>query len=108
MVKKIDSSRGPSRTDAANEVARTSASSEVSSVKQVRGATATGATQRVRRPTRPMTAAERADLMSIVRQEADKMFDKLPPEKRGAIERAVEMALNGGVIDEEEGEKKES
>jgi len=102
MVKKIDSSKGASRTDATAEVRKTLASGEVGSVKEVKGTTSTAATGRVRKPTRPMTALERADLLNIVREEADKMLAALPPQKRGAIERAVEMALKGGEIPEEE------
>lgn len=104
MVKKIDSSRGASRPNAAAEVSRTSSSAEVDSVREVKGARGTAAAGRVRRPTRPMTAAERSELLSIVRDEANKMFASqgLPEKNRGAIEQAVQMALNGGVIEEEE------
>jgi hypothetical protein len=96
MVKKIDSSR---RSDAAAEIERAGAASEVGAVKEVKGATASAGAQRVRRPTRPMTAEERASLLSLVREEAEKMLT-LPPTKRDSIEKAVLMALESGQIDE--------
>ncbi len=49
-----------------------------------------------------MTAAERGELMRLVREEAETMLGgTLSDSKRGAIERAVKMALEGGIIEEE-------
>lgn len=108
MVKKINSSSSASKAasaSAASEVLKTKSASEISSVKDVSGATATSSASRVRQPTRPMTAGERADLLRLVRDEADKLFADesfLPPGKKKTLEKAVKMALESSAIEDEE------
>jgi hypothetical protein len=62
----------------------------------------------IRRPTRPMSAAERDHLLKLLHEEADKMFgaDGLPKEKKEKVEKAVQMAISSGLVDEEEIKKK--
>jgi hypothetical protein len=103
MVKKIDSSRS---TVAAGEVARAGATTEVGAVKEVKSAGAAAGAQRVRRPTRPMTAEERSSLLNLVQEEARKMLT-LPNTKREAIEKAVLMALESGQLEETKSQEEE-
>ena len=49
-----------------------------------------------------MTAAERSDLLRLVRDEADKLFagnNFLPPGKKETLEKAVKMALESGAVE---------
>jgi len=105
MVKKIQSSSSASKAasaSAAAEVAKTKSTSEVGSIRDVTGATAASSASRVRQATRPMTAAERSDLLRLVRDEADKLFagsNFLPPGKKETLEKAVKMALESGAVE---------
>jgi hypothetical protein len=107
MVKKINSSSTASKAtsaSAASEVLKTKSTSEVGSVRDVSGTKATSSAGRVRQPTRPMTSSERADLLRLVRDEADKLFsggNYLPPGKKETLERAVKMALESSAVEDE-------
>lgn len=102
MVKKIDSSKGAGKTGAASEVNRAISTSEVGAVQQVKGASRAGGAARIKRATRPMSATEISELMRMVSEEADRMLSPdLPANKKETIEQAVQMAISGGILEEE-------
>ncbi len=84
-------------------------SSKVGGVSDVKGAKAQSEVKRVRRPTRPMTAAERDHLFKIIHEEADKLFgaNGLPESQRHTLENAVKVTVDASIIEEEEDKKKE-
>lgn len=69
-----------------------------SSVGAVKGAGAVGK----RRATRIMSTAERENLMRLISEEADKMFEgsSLSPEKKEVLKSAVKMAVDAGIVTE--------
>ncbi|RMG44398.1 MAG: hypothetical protein D6719_01910 [Candidatus Dadabacteria bacterium] len=89
--------RGVKGTEAVSEVERVKKTEEVGRVGKV------GAAGK-RRPTRTMSSAEREELFRIINEEADKMFadSPIPPEEREAVKNAVKMAVDAGLIPEDE------
>ena len=63
-----------------------------------------------RRATRVMTLAEREELFSMVSEEAKKLFPEgaMPDEQREIIEGAVKMAIDSGLLPEEEEDSEKS
>jgi hypothetical protein len=57
-----------------------------------------------RKSTRTMTVADREKLFGMVAEEAERLFKKgqIPAEQREVIEEAVKIAIDAGLIDEEE------
>ena len=110
MVKKI-SGTGPTRpTGSASGVKGNEAveGKKVDSVGKVGDVAARTGVERLRPQTRPMTAAERDHLMSLVDEEAEKMFGdgKLPEKRRRTLTQSVKLTLAGGLISIEEDEEK--
>jgi len=111
MIKKIDGSKttGPTTTDPVSRSTPVSPA-KVGTVGQVAPTTEQQRTARVRRPTRPMTAAEREHLFKLIHEEADKMFgpNGLPESQRRTLEGAVKITVDASMVDEEntEAEKK--
>lgn len=114
MIKKIDSSKTniPSTTD---PVSRSTPAGParvgtvgVGTVGQVSPATEQQRTARVRRPTRPMTSAEREHLFKLIHEEADKMFgpNGLPESQRRTLEGAVKITVDASMVEEENAEEK--
>ena len=108
MVKKIDNNRPSSPVGAtAVEPKQATKAADVSGAGSVQGATGQTESSRVRRPTRPMTAEERAHLFRLIHEEADKMFGSngLPESQRETLEGAVRMTVDASVVEEEDSEK---
>ena len=104
MVKKIDGKGG--RLTGPVESTRPVSTEKVGTTKGV-GATKEGSrAKRARRPTRPMTAAEREHLFNLIHEEADKMFgpNGLPESQRHTVESAVKMAIDASIVEEEDEE----
>ena len=110
MVKKI----GGIKTTGAGPVQPTGQSTQTGEAAKVSGVGQVGATTeqarvgRVRRPTRPMTAAEREHLFKLIHEEADKMFgaNGLPESQRNTLENAVRMTVDASIVEEEDEEQK--
>ena len=84
----------------------------VEGIEEVQKATATGKVKGVERAqksgaNKPMTLAEREELLKMISQEADKLFGKsgVPNEQREVVEEAVKMAVDSVLVDEEEENK---
>lgn len=88
-------------TESVSEVTKVKATSGIGGVK---GAGAIGK----RRPTRVMSLAERQELFNLIDEEAEKMFASgaLPAEKKQLVQQAVKMAVDSGLMEEEEETKK--
>ncbi len=108
MVKKIEGQRPGQLPPSAIEGNKPIGAAQVGTISDVKPAEKQIQAARARRPTRPMTAAERDHLFQLVREEADKMFgqDGLPHSKRSTVEGAVRMAIDSAIIKEDETEKK--
>lgn len=101
MVKRIDSTRTPTLSGSQPvEPGKAVETAKVGEVHRVGATEAQAPTRSIRRPTRPMTAAEREVLFKLVQEEAEKMFaeSSLPPDKRQKVETAVKMAIDGGLL----------
>ena len=109
MVKKVEGNR-PTNQSPASAVEGSTAvgAAKIGSVNEVAARDKLVQAGRARRPTRPMTAAERDHLFRLIHEEADKMFgeDGIPPAKRETVEGAVRMAIDGAIVDEEQEKKK--
>jgi hypothetical protein len=84
---------------------------DVGSVKKAGGVGGVSGTSRAgNRGTRTMTMADREKLFSMVSDEAEKLFKKgqIPAEQREVIEEAVKMAIDAGLLEEEEEQEKNS
>ncbi len=101
--KKIGTVQSTERT---TEVESTGAVSGVDAVKPTSGVGAVGKAQGIgkRGPTRIMSMAERAELMRLVEEEAEKMFPgaSMNPERKRAVVEAVKMAVDSGIAPEVE------
>ena len=101
MVKKIDSNSKVSstKTTGIDSVSGVDASDEVVKVGSVQGATGIKEAKK----TRVMTSAEREQIFKLVQEEADKLFEQglIPKEKKNTVIKAVEMAIDSSIIDED-------
>ena len=106
MVKKISGNKPPSSGPSAIEPTKPVEASKVSDVGQVKGAERQSATGSVQGRDVPLTAAEREKLYQLISEEAEKMFGdgRIPEGKRKTVERAVQMAIDATIIDEEDAE----
>ena len=104
MVKKVSGISNKIGGSKAIDEAKSVQTSDVKGVDSVKGDQSFAPISRVRRPTRPMNAAERQHLLQLINEEADKMFgDKgLPESKKETLKSAVRMAIEGGSIDEDD------
>jgi hypothetical protein len=99
-------------TDTAKEVAGAEAVSEVGEVAGIKATSAVGGTKAAgaagrRRATRTMTLQEREHLLQMVQEEAEKMFanSALSAERKKTVADAVKMAIDAGLIQEDEKKK---
>ena len=71
-----------------------------SSVGAVKGAGGVGK----RRATRIMSGAERENLMRLINEEAEKLFEgsDMSPEKKEVLKSAVKMAVDAGIVTEDD------
>jgi hypothetical protein len=114
MVKKIgDKSKVKEvkSTTTAHEVEGAQAITGIEKVKAttgVEGVKGVGGVSK-RRPTRTMTLAERQELMRMIGEEAEKMFKagELPRGKQEVVTKAVQIAVDSGLIDDSAGDDQE-
>lgn len=101
MVRRIDKK---GRLTGPVESTRPISAEKVGATKQVGAAKEGGRAKRARRPTRPMTAAEREHLFKLIHEEADKMFgpNGLPESQRHTVESAVKMAIDASIVEDEQ------
>lgn len=107
MVKKIDSKRpvgvGSSQpVDAGKAVG----AGKIGGVSQVDSVTRSSATDGTARVGRKLSRADRAQLMAVIEEESEKLFNEgqIPARKRKAIEGAVKMAIDASLPGEGEEE----
>ena len=95
---------GPDSIHSTESVSGVKSVAPASSVGGVQGAASIGK----RRPTRAMTIEERQQLLAAINEEAEKMFSSgvLPASKKDVITQAVKMAVNAGLIEDQEDEEK--
>lgn len=103
MVKKIGGPKGP-KVHSSTAVT----TSKVDSVKSVTKTSGVGGTRAIGAAGGRISPAQREAIFEIVQEEADKLFKNgaIAPEKRKQVEDAVKMAIDAGILDEEEIEKK--
>ncbi len=105
MVKKVETSKTPGpvkpRPVESGSAVRPTEAPDVGAVGSI-GQRAPAS--RVRRPTRPMTSAEREHLFRLIHEEADRMFgpNGLPESQRRTLEGAVRITVDASITDEEE------
>lgn len=108
MTKKIGDKKigGVESTREMTKVEGTEGVSGVEGVKKTSGVSGVGGVQGVskRRPTRVMSFAEREQLFSMIQEEADKMFANanLSEEQRKVVTDAVKMAVDAGIVGDED------
>lgn len=108
MTKKIGDKKigGVQSTDSTGAVEGTDLVGGVAGVKATTGVGGVGGADAVnrRRPTRTMTAAEREQLFHMINEEAEKLFGEggMSPTQRNVVKKAVRMAVDAGLVDEEE------
>jgi len=113
MVKKISGTKGltaPATPGAAAvQSPKPVEATKVASISQVTAASQQARVGKVRRPTRPMTAAEREHLFRLIHEEADKMFgaNGLPESQRNTLEGAVRMTVDATLLEDGSDETKE-
>jgi|GEM_PF-4250029 len=92
-VKDVDSTRGVEEVRKVSEVDQVKSSSSVSK----------------RKSTREMTWEEREKLFGLVKEEAKKLFGKsdIPAKQREVIERAVKIAIDASIPDDNDQDKKD-
>ncbi len=115
MTDKTDKVGGKKKVGSVESSKTTETIEEAKGVGQVGAIQKTGAISGVgkvgedskRRPTRTMTLAEREMLFEMVNEEAKKLFgdSKVPPEQRKIIEDAVKMAIDSGLVDEDQSQE---
>ena len=112
MVKKISGSTPTRPTEGTGGVKSTGAveTAKVGGVTQVSGVNAKTGVDRARRATRPMTAEERAHLMALVDEEADKLFGEqgITDSRRAVVTNSVKITLSAGLLSDEEDDEKKS
>lgn len=99
-VKSATHTRGIEKTESIGEVGAVKATGGVGAV---RGTGGIGK----RRSTRVMTLEEREALLSLISEEADKMFagTGISPQKKELVTNAVKMAVDSSLLPEDEIEK---
>ncbi len=114
MTKKIGNKKlgGVKQASLTQGVQRTDAVNEAESVKGIKSVTATSGVGSVKgaggigknRPTRIMTLEEREALLKTINEEADRLFDSgvLPKGKKEIITKAVKMAVDAGLLANED------
>ena len=103
MVKKISGSTPTRPTDSTSGVKSTGVT-QTNKVGQVGTVNSKSGIGRARQSTRPLTAEERAHLMSLVDEEADKLFGEhgISDSRRAVVTGSVKMTLQAGLLGEDE------
>ncbi|MBP9839023.1 MAG: hypothetical protein KBC84_09975 [Proteobacteria bacterium] len=105
MVKKIIGSRPASGATQASGIKETETvkSAKVDSVKQVSQVQQQSAIGKTKVGTRPLTPEERARLLQMVDEEADKLVSSgaIPESKKETITKSVKYTIAAGVLDED-------
>ncbi len=106
MVKKISGTTPTNRSEATTGIRSggVTGGAKIDSVKEVGALSGGGRAEKIRRPTRPITAEERQHLLSLIDEEADKLFGAtgLPESKRAMVTNSVKMTINALPTDENE------
>ena len=101
MIKKVEGA-GSIKPTQAKEVdqIRTTGVNEVNSVGAVTGA---GGAERSKKLTRPMTADERAKLLSMVDEEAEKLLESgvITRKRKATLTQAVKMTISGSASEDD-------
>lgn len=109
MVRKIQGNK-PSQASSTTPVqpTKTVESSKVGGVDQVKGTEKRDSAKKIGRNTRILTPEQKEQLFALIEEEAEKMFgdDGLPEAKKKTVKGAVKMAIEAGMMTEEEEEKK--
>lgn len=100
------------RVDLTRESGDVDKAGAVGSVTSIKGATGVGGVGKAggvtkRKGTRVMSMAEREQLFAMINEEADKLFADGSPlaAQKDMLKQAVKMAVDSGLIDDEEDEK---
>lgn len=95
-MSKDDKIKGISKTKAVDQVTKVD---EVTKVSGVKGADKIA----MRRATTIMTSAEREKFFKMIEEEADKLADEgvIPKKQKNIVSKAVKMAIDSGIIDED-------
>lgn len=103
MVKKVGTTKTNLTSSQKIEAGKAVETTKVGGVGQVDHVEKQESVRATRRPTRPMTAAEREHLLSLVEQEAEKFFASttLPKKKRETVKMAVKMVIDAGIIEDD-------
>ncbi|MCB0358046.1 MAG: hypothetical protein KDD44_00365 [Bdellovibrionales bacterium] len=105
MVKKVTGNKPPGGGPTEKiERSRPVGTAKVGDVSGVEAPQKQSSAARVRRPTRPMTAAERERLFQLIHEEAGKMFgpNGLPESQRTTVEDAVRKTVDASIVSDEE------
>ena len=102
MVKKVGGPKSPGTKETTSvQPTKSVGAGKVGNIKGAEGKTKAS---RVSNPTQFLSAADREKLFKMINEEADKMFgpDGLPESNREVVEEAVKMAIDAGIVEEEE------
>jgi len=108
--KKIDGKKvgGVDKAAPTDQIKETESVSELSSVKKASGVAPVSSTGKAgqTRSTRTLTHKEREKIFAMIEEEAEKLFkdSDISPGQQKTIADAVKMAVDSGLIDEEEQE----
>lgn len=108
MVKKIDGTKGltggASSVERSQATGQTTGAGKISNVEQVDATQAQGRAGAIRRPTRPMTNAEREMLFKLIEEEAEKLAAEglIPAAKKPVVKEAVKLTVDASLIEDEE------
>lgn len=103
-IDRISPSKGTRRVDPTEAIRSVDA---VRPTARVSGVAQVGGVRTAPRSERALTRTERDKLLGMIREEADRLFagGSLPKAQREIVKRAVTMAVDAGIIVEEEGEE---
>ncbi|HQH26606.1 MAG TPA: hypothetical protein PLP17_04345 [Oligoflexia bacterium] len=107
MVRKIGDKPGAAGTSSIQST-RSIESTKIGEVEQVKAADSRSGVGAVRRSTRQLTPEQQQELLAMINEEADRMFDEgtLPRSKKDTVKGAVRMAIEASMVEEEETKKK--
>ena len=100
--KKISSVTSPTRTKSVEGTEGVAGVSGIRATSGIGGVGGIGGIGR-RRATRLMTAAEREQLFNLINEEADKLASEgiIPKGQKDAVSKAVKMAVDSGIVDDD-------
>lgn len=103
MIKKVDGA-GAIKPTQAKEIDQVR-TNEVGGVGNITAINRATGAERAKKLTRPMTSDERAQLLSMVDEEADKLLKSgvITRERKETLTQAVKMTISAGADDEDQG-----